>query len=69
MVASLPRSGARPEIWVARAARTCWDESVARSRTHMRIRDRMTSRSMSLQKPAHQVANQHQVLHSGPASR
>ena len=32
MVGSLPKSGAKPEMWVARAARTCWDESVTKSR-------------------------------------
>mgnify|MGYP007001959284 FL=1 len=51
MVASVPKRGAKPEICIATAARTCWLESVDRSLTQGRIRARMTSRSTSFAKP------------------
>ena len=51
MVASLPNKGAKPLIWLARAARTCWEESCERSRTQGTIRARMTSFSKSFESP------------------
>ncbi len=51
MVASLPSKGARPEICMPSAARTCCELSPARSRTHGIKRARMMSWSTSLAKP------------------
>lgn len=51
IVTSLPSKGARPLIWLARAARTCCEVSWDRSRTQGTMRARMTSLSRSLEKP------------------
>lgn len=51
IVASFPSKGARPLIWFASAARTCWEVSWERSRTQGTIRARMTSLSRELEKP------------------
>ena len=57
MVESFPSSGARPLIWFAKAARTCWEASWQRSRTHGTIRFRMTSFSRSLENPIRSSGN------------
>lgn len=50
IVASFPRRGASPLMWVPRAALTCWEESAERSRTQGKILVRTVSRSFT--KPA-----------------
>jgi hypothetical protein len=54
IVASLPKRGANPATWVPSAARTYCEVSDANSLTHIKTRDRMTSLSISLQKPIHE---------------
>lgn len=52
---SFPRLGARPLIWVANAARTCWDVSVTSSFTQGRISRKTISLSMSALKPTSNI--------------
>ena len=62
MVASLPSNGAKPLIWLARAARTCWETSWQRSRTQGTIRARTTSFSSSFENPVRGVTGWSEII-------
>ena len=52
-----PRRGARPLIWVPKAARTCWDGSETRSSTVVIISLSRVSRSIKLQNPGFNIVS------------